>query len=110
MMRKMLVCAFVACFALLVVSAVTAQEAKVVTVKGTVAACAEKCACPCKLTAGDKDKVVYRVTSDDVGKKMAKEADGKTVEAKGTIAEKKTDAGTEKWITVKEYKIVEAAK
>ena len=108
MMRKMLVVAFVACFALLVVSALTAEEAKVVTVKGTVAACAEKCPCPCKLTA--EDKTVYRVAADDVGKKMAKEADGKTVEAKGTVAEKKTDAGSEKWITVKEYKVVEAAK
>jgi len=100
--RIMLVTALVGLFAVSMV--LTAEEPAVVTVKGVVTACAETCkTCPCSMK--DADGVVYKVSRNAVGEKLAKEANGKTVEAKGTVATK-DDA---KWLTVKEYKLVEAA-
>ncbi len=55
--------------------------------------------------AGTARKVTFRVTNDAQGKKLAKEADGKTAEIKGTVETK----DRERWITVKEFKVVEAA-
>jgi len=55
-------------------------------------------------TRGDQTmKVTLQVTNDEQGKKLAQEADGKTAEIKGTIERK----GDERWLTVKEFKIVE---
>ncbi len=53
--------------------------------------------------AGAARKVTLRVTNDEQGKKLAKEANGKTAEIKGTVETK----DRERWITVKEFKIVE---
>jgi hypothetical protein len=49
-------------------------------------------------------KVTFQVTNDEQGQKLAKEADGKTAEITGTVERK----GEEHWLTVKEFKIVEA--
>jgi len=54
---------------------------------------------------GEMQKVTYYVTSDEQGKKLAKDA-GKTVEIKGTVERK----DQERWLTVKEFKVVEAPK
>ena len=101
--RIMLVTALVGLFAVSMV--LTADEPAVVTVKGVVTASAKDCKDGSSASMKDAAGVVYKVTGDEVGKKLAKEADGKTVEAKGTVATK-DDA---KWLTVKEYKLVEAA-
>jgi hypothetical protein len=54
--------------------------------------------------AGDKTaKVTYKVTNDVQGKKLAKDADGKKAEIKGTVEVKDKDH----WLTVKEFKVVE---
>jgi len=49
--------------------------------------------------------VTYSVTNDEQGKKLAKDANGKKAEIKGTVVHKDHDS----WITVKEFKILEAA-
>jgi hypothetical protein len=52
---------------------------------------------------GEMRKFTFQVTNDEQGKKLAKEANGKTAEIKGTVERKET----ERWLTVKEFKIVE---
>jgi hypothetical protein len=47
--------------------------------------------------------VTYKVTNDEQGKKLAKEANGKKAEIKGTVETK----GEESWLTVKEFKVLE---
>jgi len=92
------------------VSAVLAAEAKTVTVTGDVKAMPAgnemKAAAMVEVErkVGDKvEKMAYRVTDDDQGKKLAKEADGKKAEVKGTVEEKDKAL----WLTVTEFKIVE---
>jgi len=46
--------------------------------------------------------VTYSVTNDEQGKKLAKDANGKKAEIKGTVETK----GEAMWLTVKEFKVL----
>lgn len=86
-------------------------EKKEVKLTGTVKAAAKdsKLACPCTVTVKVDDKdVVYNVRDDKggLGKKLAQEADGKQAEIVGFVHEK----GDTKWLTVKEFKVLEEKK
>jgi len=59
---------------------------------------------------GGPQKVTMYVTNDEQGKKLAKEADGKTAEIKGVISIDEKAEGRPMWLTVKEFKIVEEKK
>jgi hypothetical protein len=58
-----------------------------------------------KTAAGLPEVITYRVVNDDQGKKLAKDANGKQAEVKGTVTTKDGD----RWLTVKEFKVIETA-
>jgi hypothetical protein len=104
--KTIMLVAFVAVCVLAIGFAVAQEEKEqLTTVKGVVTALAGEQAKTCPCTIKTADGVVYNVAPNDVGKKMAAEANGKTVEATGVVTE---EAGA-KSIDVKEYKVVEAA-
>ncbi|HEY3324147.1 MAG TPA: hypothetical protein VGP72_27085 [Planctomycetota bacterium] len=80
---------------------VSADDRTMITGIVTVAAADAKEAATVKV--GKDGKVIYKITKDDNGKKVAAEAKGKKVEIKGKVEEK----DGEKWITVTSCKIVE---
>ena len=58
-----------------------------------------------KVTVVTKDKVVYNVALDVKGLDLGKAMANKEVEVEGIVSEK----GTQKWIKVQSYKVVEKA-
>jgi len=95
-----------------VVAAVAQEKAPapaLLPITGTVKASGadSKLGCPATVESrkrvGEKwEKVIYNVVNDDNGKKLAKEADGKRVEIKGTVETK----DKVEWLTVKEFTVV----
>lgn len=59
-----------------------------------------------EMTGGRRLVTMY-VTDDEQGKKLAKEAAGKTAEIKGVISIDEKAEGRPMWVTVQEFKIVE---
>ena len=80
-----------------------AEAKQKVTLVGYVAACDEDCEYGCPATVITAEDVLYRVTNDEKGRQLAREADGCDAEVKGIVEEKDDD----KWITVDSFKVLE---
>jgi len=100
--RMLVVCVALGLLVAFLGTDVAVSEEKV-TVVGLATACGEDCEHGCPATVLTADEVLYRVTNDDKGKRLAREADGCNVEVKGTLAEK----DGERWISVDTFKILE---
>jgi hypothetical protein len=82
-----------------------AEAAKAVTVTGQVKAVTGVAGCVATVTVHKEGGMVaYNVVDDEIGKKLAKEADGKRAEIKGTVETKdKIEC-----LTVTEFRVLPA--